>query len=102
MVIFSEDMEIARSISARIASYSSLLLEARKSNRIACSILSLVGALSCKPTPVPICQEAPSTLRIHQFPGPRPIGGSQLKSLPIFVNLLLSEVFTRYQTRLAQ
>ena len=49
MMIFFVDMEIARSISARIASYSTSLLDAGKSNCIACSILSLVRALSCKP-----------------------------------------------------
>ena len=65
MMIFSEDTEIVRSIPARIASYSASLLDARKSNRIACSILSPVWALSCKPTPAPIFQEVPSTLRIH-------------------------------------
>ena len=65
MMIFTEDTEVARSISARIASYSASLLDAGKSNRIACSILSPVGALSCKPTPAPFYREAPSTLRIH-------------------------------------
>ena len=34
MMIFSEDTEIARSIPARIASYSASLLDARKSNSI--------------------------------------------------------------------
>ena len=62
---------IARSIPARIASYSTSLLNVRKSNCIACSILSPVGALSCKPTPFPVCQEVPSTLRIHQSVLPR-------------------------------
>ena len=49
MMIFFEDTEIERSILARIASYSASLLDAGKSNRIVCSILSSVGALSCKP-----------------------------------------------------
>ena len=66
MMIFSEDTKIARSILARIASYLASLLDAGKSKYIACSILSPVGALSCKPTPAPVFQEAPSTLRIHQ------------------------------------
>ena len=66
MMIFFEDMEITRSIPARIASYSASLLVAGKSNRIAYFILSLVMALSYKPTPAPVCSEAPSTLRIHQ------------------------------------
>ena len=71
MMIFSEDTEIARSIPARIASYSASLLDAGKSNRITCSILSSIGALSCKPTPDPLYWEAPSTLRIHQSALPR-------------------------------
>ena len=66
MMIFSEDTEIVRSIPARSASYSASLLDAGKSNRIACSILSTIGALSCKLTPTPVCLEKPSTLRIHQ------------------------------------
>ena len=66
MMIFSEDTEIARSIPTRIASYSTLFLDVGKSNRITYSIISLVGALSCKPTPAPVCWEAPSILRIHQ------------------------------------
>ena len=44
MMIFSEDTEIARSIPARIASYSASLLDVRKSNRIAYSIISPIGA----------------------------------------------------------
>ena len=54
MMIFSEDIEITRSISARIASHSVSLLNAGKSNRIACFILSSIRALSCKPTPAPV------------------------------------------------
>ena len=67
MMIISEDTKIARSIQSRIASYSASLLDSRKSNRIACSILSLVRALSCKVTLAPVFREAPSTLRIHQL-----------------------------------
>ena len=66
MMIFSEDMEIMRFIPTRIASYSTSLLDAGKSNCIICSIFSPVGALSCKPILAPFCREAPSTLRIHQ------------------------------------
>ena len=66
MMIFSEDTDVARSILARIASYSVSLLDVGKSSRMACSIISPVGALSCKPTPAPVCREASSTLRIHQ------------------------------------
>ena len=66
MTIFSEDTEIVRFIPAMIASYSDSLLDARKSNRIACYILSSIEALSCKPTLAPIYREVPSMLRIHQ------------------------------------
>ena len=66
MIIFCEDTEIVRSILARIASYSASLLDAGKSNRIACSILSPVGALSYKLTPTLVFRKALSTLRIHQ------------------------------------
>ena len=66
MMIFSEDMEIARSSLAMITSYSASLLEAGKFNRMACSMTSPVGALSCSSRPVPVCREAPSTFRVHQ------------------------------------
>ena len=66
MMIFPEDIDVARLIPVRIASYSVSLLDAGKFSRIACSILFLVGALSCKSTLAPVCREAPSTLRIHQ------------------------------------
>ena len=71
MMIFSEDMDVARLIPTRITSYSVSLLDAGKSSRMACSIISPTGALSCKPTPAPVCREAPSTLRIHQPALPR-------------------------------
>ena len=54
MMSFYEDTDFTRSILVRIASYSISLLDAGKSSRIACSIFSLVGALSCKPTPAPV------------------------------------------------
>ena len=66
MISFSEDTDLSGSIPVRIASYSISLLDEGKSSRVACSILSPVGALSCKPTLAPIWQEALSTLRIHQ------------------------------------
>ena len=86
MMIFSEDTKTARSIPTRIASYLTSLLDAWKSNRIACSILSLVGGLSCKPTPAPVCLEAPSTIRIYQSAFPRSVsywGISAKKSINI-------------------
>ena len=54
MISFSEDTNFARSIPARITSYSVSLLDMRKSSRMTYSIFSLVGALSCKPTPAPV------------------------------------------------
>ena len=63
---FSDDTDCGRSISTRIASYSISLLDEGKSSCMACSTISPVGALSCKPTPTPVWREAPSTLRIHQ------------------------------------
>ena len=65
MMIFFEDTKIMRSTLARMALYSVSSLDVGKSNRIVCSILSPVGAISCKTTPALICREAPSTLRIH-------------------------------------
>ena len=46
MMLFFEDTDVARSIPARIASYSVSLLDAGKSNPMACSIHSPIGALS--------------------------------------------------------
>ena len=65
MMIFSEDTEIARSSPTMIASYSALLLEAGKFRRMGCSMISLVGALSCSPELAPIYHEPPSTFRVH-------------------------------------
>ena len=62
---FFEDIEIMRSIPVMIASYSTSLLEAGKSKRMVCSIISPTGALSCSPSSDPICHEAPSTFRVH-------------------------------------
>ena len=66
MMSFSKDTDFARSTSARIASYLISLLDAGKSSLMAYSIFSPVGALSFKPTPTPVWQEASYTLRIHQ------------------------------------
>ena len=66
MITLSKETEIPRSIPTRISSYSASLLEARKSKRMACSIISPIGALSCSPSPASVCHEAPSTFRIHQ------------------------------------
>ena len=67
MIIFSEDKEILMSILAMMASYSASLLEEGKSKCMACSIISLVEALSCSPRPSPVFREAPSTFRVHQL-----------------------------------
>ena len=67
MMSFYVDTNFARSIPARIASYSVSLLDAEKSSHMDYSILSSVGALSCKPAPAPVWREALSTLRIHQL-----------------------------------
>ena len=66
MMISSEDTDVVRSISDRIASYSVSLLEGGKSSHMACSIFSPIGALSCRPDPTPVFREALPTLRIHQ------------------------------------
>ena len=46
---------------AIVASYSDSLLVALKPNLTACSILSPVGEVNCRPMPAPDCLEAPST-----------------------------------------
>ena len=56
----------ASSSPAIMASYSDSLLEALKPKRIACSILSPVGEVNCRPMPAPDCLEALSTQRVHQ------------------------------------
>ena len=66
MMIFYEDMKIARSSPTIIALYSASLLEVGKSKCMAYSIISLVGASSCSPSPAPVWREAPSTFEIHQ------------------------------------
>ena len=55
----------ARSSPAMMASYSDSLLEALKPRRTACSILSPVGEVNCRPMSAPDCLEAPSTQRVH-------------------------------------
>ena len=49
-----------------MASYSDSLLEALKPKQTACSILSPVGEVNCRPISAPKCLEAPSTQRVHQ------------------------------------
>ena len=51
---------------AIMVSYSDSLLEALKPKNTACSILSPVGEVNCRPIPSPDCLEAPSTQRVHQ------------------------------------
>ena len=56
----------ASSSPAIMASYSDSLLKALKPKRTACSILSPVGEVNCRPIPTTDCLEAPSTQRVHQ------------------------------------
>ena len=56
----------ARSSPAIMASYSDSLLEVLKPRQTACSILSPVGEVNCRPIPAPDCLEALSTQRIYQ------------------------------------
>ena len=56
----------ASSSPAIMASYSDSLLEALKPKRTACSILSPIGDVNCRPVPAPDCLEAPSTQRVYQ------------------------------------
>ena len=60
-------MAVASSILDKRASYSNSLLEALKHNMTACSILSPVEDFNCRPIPAPVCLDALSTLRVHQF-----------------------------------
>ena len=87
-----------RSIPARIASYSAPLLDTGKSNRIAYSILSPVGALSCKPTSAPVCPEAPSTLRIYQSTLPESASCWEIyaKKSPNICPFIAKQVYTGY------
>ena len=71
MMIFYEDTNVVRLIPVWIASYSISLLDAGKFSHIACSIISPIGALSCRLTLAPVCREATSTLGIHQPVVPR-------------------------------
>ena len=66
MMIFSKDTEIVRLSPDMIASDSDLLLEAGKSKRTTCSILSLIEDFSCSPRLTLICHNVPSTFRVHQ------------------------------------
>ena len=103
MMSFYEDTDFARSILDRIASYSVSLLDAGKFSRMVCSvslldagnfsrmvcsIISLVGALSCKPTLAPVGRETPSTLRIHEPTSPWSTYGWG-SSTKIFSNICL-------------
>ena len=64
--IFSEDTAASSLSLARMASYSTSLLEALNPSRIDCSILSPDGVLNYKPMPAPDHLDAPSILRVHQ------------------------------------
>ena len=100
MIIFFEDMEIVKSIPAMIASYLASLLEAGKSKRMACSIISPIGALSCNP------RQLLSVMKRHPHSEstsqsclvPFLVEGFSLKSQPVLAPLTPSEVFIGYQT----
>ena len=55
----------ASSKPAIMASYSDSLLEALKPKRTACSILSPVREVNCRPMLAPDCLKAPSTQKVH-------------------------------------
>ena len=69
----------ASSSPAIMASYSDSLLEALKTKRIACSILSPVGEVNCRSIPALDCLVAPSTQRVHQ-----PLSSGQVPGCGIF------------------
>ena len=83
----------ASSSLAIMASYSDSLLEALKPKRTACSILSPVGEVNCRPIPAPDCLEAPSTQRVHQPLPPGQVPGygisarKSTKTCPFFASL---------------
>ena len=104
MMSFSEDIDFARLTMARISSYSVSLLDTRKSNRIAYSILSPVRALSCKPTPAPVWREVTSTLRTYQpaLPWSTSSWGSSAKKSTNTYPSMLGKVYTKYRIHLVQ
>ena len=83
----------ASSRSAIMASYADSLLEALKHKRTACSILSLVGEVNCRPMPSPDCLEASSTQRVHQPFSSGQVSGCRIsarksaKTYPFFESL---------------
>ena len=85
----------ASSNPAIMSLYSYSLLEALKPKRTACSILSPVGGVNCRPIPAPDCLEAPSTQRVHQpslfwhVPGRGISARKSAKTCPFFASLSL-------------
>ena len=83
----------ASSRSAIKASYSDSLLEALKPKRAACSIISPVGEVNCKPMSAPDCLEAPSTQRVHLPFSSEQVSGYEIsamksaKTCPFFESL---------------
>ena len=67
IISLSADIVVANSIPSRMASYYVSLFEALKPIWIACSILFAPGDFNCRPMLAPVCRDAPSTLRVHQF-----------------------------------
>ena len=67
IISLSDDIAAANSIPTRMASYSDSLFEVLKPSWIACSILSPPRDFNYRPKPAPVCQDASSTLRVHQL-----------------------------------
>ena len=99
MMIFSKDTEIARSSLAIIASFLASLLEARKSKCMACSIISSIGASSCRPNPALFFAKhhphsgSTSQSCLTSFPAGKPL----LKIQPVLVPSLPDEVYIGYR-----
>ena len=76
-----------------MASFSDSLLEALKPKRTACSILSSVGEVHCRPMSFPDCLETPSTQRVHQPFSSGQVSGYEIsarksaKTCPFFESL---------------
>ena len=83
----------ASSSPAIMASYSDSLLKELKPKRTACSILSPVGEVNCRPIPAPDCLDAPSTQWVHQplpsgqVPGCRISARKSAKTCPFFESI---------------
>ena len=95
IISLSIDIAAANLIPARMTSYFDSLFEALKPSRIACSILSPLEDFSYRPMSTPVCRDAPSTLRVHQFKLSEYVSGwgisarKSAKTCPFLANLSL-------------